>query len=137
MKKILEQEAFNQLGLDLGISTINVYYTKPCYVKISVHIKVDQENELECCEDGVNPDEIYIAPDGTKYYNVSINKLCGYKCCSRVYSVEKIWDNIRERYFIDVKSITDVSVSNCACETTYYDCVTGNPIPVVEPSCGW
>ena len=137
-KKILEQNAVNSLVNVQGdwSGYITVYYETECKSVQKVAVDIETESEFLCCDEGggqaTEDWHVWLDNDGVTHKLLYHEKLvsCGYKCCARRYLVETEYNSVDEKWqsYIVEEAVT-LSITDCDCTETFYDCVTGDPVP--------
>lgn len=98
LKKILLREIIDEMitGAD-GFYNVAFYYETPCKATVKTAVKVEKSFTPYCCDEGATmTNEIF--DYGHQYFirNVKKTVFCGYKCCKKVYEVERrtYWDSM-------------------------------------------
>jgi len=110
-----------------GVKEIAFNYKSECKVDLSCKLKVDENQEVVCCDAGFEGDPGIYEVNGTKYLNVTHPLSCGFKCCEKTYSYTCIYNDLSGEYDISFNGITNISITDCETSQTYYDCKTGLP----------
>lgn len=137
VKKIMQEVANQQPGSSVFPCNVRLYFTQKCKARLKTVYLLDQSASLDCCPAGFNPPSNLIETlsfGGTtrriikKYADVD----CGEKCCVLTYTFVYNVNPVPGWYF---SSKFYSTVSNCDPNSSYFDCLTSQPIPCTSGNC--
>lgn len=112
-----------------GVKEIAFNYKSDCKVDLSCKLKVDENQDVVCCDAGFEGDPGIYEINGIKYFEVTHPLNCGFKCCEKIYSYTCMYNDITHEYDVIFNGTTNNTISDCDNSQTYYDCKTGLPKP--------